>query len=115
MSKVVIVTGGTRGIGLAIAKAYVKQGDQVITNYRNDETNAQSALEALQTNDSQAIIVQADISDLTQRNYLIHEATRHFGQIDILVNNAGTPGKKQFRILNNLVELTQYIALTRAE
>lgn len=96
MNKTVIVTGGTRGIGFAIAKAFVLNGDKVVMNYRSDTQQAEQALQSLQPDDSKVIAFQANISVEEDREHLLCETLDHFNSIDVLINNAGIAGKESF-------------------
>jgi 2-deoxy-D-gluconate 3-dehydrogenase len=85
--KVAIVTGGTSGIGLGIAKGFVRAGARIVLIGRN-EIRGRKALETLGAEDA-AIYVKADISAGEQCNRMVADVERHFGRVDILVNNAG--------------------------
>ncbi len=87
MKKVVIITGGTRGIGLGIAIACLKEGYRVALNYHSDDKNAEKALKELASKD--AICIKGDITQNDERERLLSEVSNHFGGFDILVNNAG--------------------------
>ena len=86
--KVVLITGGSRGIGLAISKAFAGQAYQVVMNFRSDQQQAQKALEELRSLSRNVIAVQADVSDKSERERLLKETLENFSSIDILVNNA---------------------------
>ncbi|MEM9776454.1 MAG: 3-oxoacyl-[acyl-carrier-protein] reductase [Chloroflexota bacterium] len=88
--KVAIVTGGSRGIGRAIAEDLAKNGAKVVVNYNSNADAANDAVAAIEALGSEAIAVQADVSNFDQAQALAKAATEKFGQIDILVNNAGT-------------------------
>ena len=88
--KVAIVTGGSRGIGRAIAEDLAKHGAKVVVNYNSNADAANEAVAAIEALGSEAIAVQADVSDFDQAQALAKAATEKFGQVDILVNNAGT-------------------------
>ena len=88
--KVAIVTGGSRGIGRAIAEDLAKNGAKVVVNYNSNADAANEVVAAIETMGSEAIAVQADVSDFDQAQALAKATTEKFGQIDILVNNAGT-------------------------
>ena len=85
--KNVIVTGGAKGIGKAIALAFAKNGANIILNYRNtspDETKKE--IESFNVN---CHCIKADISDFEQAKELIDKTTQLVDSIDVLVNNAG--------------------------
>lgn len=87
--KTVMVTGGTRGIGRAIAQAFAAQGANIVINYRSNEAEASAAREALESYGVEVLAVKADISDFQQVESLVEEAILRFKTIDVLVNNAG--------------------------
>jgi acetoacetyl-CoA reductase len=87
---VVVVTGGARGIGRAIAEELGREGARVVVNYAKSKEAAEDLVAQLQQNGSQgAVAVQADVSDAAQAAKLIEETLQRFGRIDVLVNNAG--------------------------
>lgn len=86
-SKVAIVTGGTSGIGLGLAKGFVGAGARVALIGR-DEARGKKALEALSAADA-AVYIKADISVGEQCQRMVEEVEKHFGHVDILINNAG--------------------------
>lgn len=88
--KVALVTGASRGIGKAIAVELGKRGAKVIVNYSKSAEGANEAVELIKAAGSEALAVQADVSDAKSATALIKSATETFGRIDILVNNAGT-------------------------
>ncbi len=88
-NKIAVVTGGSRGIGRAISIELAKRGAHVIVNYNSNQEAAQSVIDEISANGGSASSLQADVSDETQAQKLIKEATGIHGKIDILVNNAG--------------------------
>ncbi|MBU7581735.1 MAG: 3-oxoacyl-[acyl-carrier-protein] reductase [Nostoc sp. TH1S01] len=88
-NKVAIVTGGSRGIGKAIALELAKYGASVVVNYASSSTAADSVVTEITSVGGQAIALQADVSQADQVEALINATTEKFGRIDILVNNAG--------------------------
>ena len=87
--KVVIVTGGSRGIGATIAKELGKQGAKVVINYNMSAGSAESLLREIKLTGGTAIACKADVANLEDAQYLIETTKSQFGRIDILVNNAG--------------------------
>lgn len=80
----VLVTGGSKGIGLACARAFVEEGARVIIVARNAETLAGAAQEL-----GDVAYIAADLCDPVQAAAAVDEAERQLGPIDILVNSAG--------------------------
>ncbi len=88
--KVAVVTGGSRGIGRAIALRLAEGGAKVVVNYRSNEQAANEVVEQIGAGGGESIAVQADVSKVSDAQALIGAAKKAFGRIDILVNNAGT-------------------------
>jgi 3-oxoacyl-[acyl-carrier protein] reductase len=87
--KSAVVTGGSRGIGRAIAIRLATQGADVAFSYRGNEAAAKETAAAIEALGRRALPVQADVSDPAAADLLIKSALEAFGKIDILVNNAG--------------------------
>lgn len=87
--KVVLVTGGSRGIGRAVALACAREGANVIINYAGNAKAAQEVVEKITDMGRRALAVQADVSKSEDVERLVQESLDDFGQIDVLVNNAG--------------------------
>ncbi|MBD2486950.1 3-oxoacyl-[acyl-carrier-protein] reductase [Aulosira sp. FACHB-615] len=87
--KVAIITGGSRGIGKAIALELAKYGASVVVNYASSSTAADSVVAEVTSVGGQALALQADVSQAEQVEALINATTEKFGRVDILVNNAG--------------------------
>jgi len=88
--KVAVVTGGSRGIGRAIALYLGERGAKVIVNYNSSADAANEVVAQIQAAGSEALAVQANVADEEAAAALIKAATDTYGQIDILINNAGT-------------------------
>jgi 3-oxoacyl-[acyl-carrier protein] reductase len=88
--KVAVVTGGSRGIGRAIALELAHRGARVVVNYNRSGEAATAVVDAIVASGGQGTAVQADVSDLEQAAGLVRATLDSFGRIDILVNNAGT-------------------------
>lgn len=87
--KVAIVTGGSRGIGQAIAVKLSEAGYDLVLNYRSREDEALAVKKALEEKGGVCEIVQADVSKFDDAKKLVQFAKKTFGRIDVLVNNAG--------------------------
>jgi len=87
--RVAIVTGASRGIGRAIAIALGNLGASVVVNYNSSPAAAEEVVSAIEATGSQALAVQANVSDEAQVAALFKAATDKFGKVDILINNAG--------------------------
>ncbi len=89
MSKTVVITGASRGIGAQCARLFAKSGYNVVINYNNSEERAQLLCKELNSQGFSAVAIRADVSDPRQAEKLINGAIDAFGGIDVLVNNAG--------------------------
>jgi 3-oxoacyl-[acyl-carrier protein] reductase len=87
--RIAIVTGSSRGIGLAIARRFADEGAAVVINYVSREAEADAAVEAIVAAGGEAVAVQADVSRGADVDLLVRSTLDRFGRIDILVNNAG--------------------------
>ena len=87
--KVAVVTGGSRGIGRAIALKLASLGAKVVVNYRVNAEAAQEVVEAIKAQGGEAIAVQADVRNADDAKRLVQTAQSTYGRLDILVNNAG--------------------------
>ena len=87
--KTVLVTGGTKGIGKAVALAFLQQGYEVILNYFHDEESALATQNEFNELDYCPVLMRADVSDEGQVKEMFKEIYRIFGGLDVLVNNAG--------------------------
>ena len=85
--RTVLVTGGSRGIGAAIAEYFAAQGDRIAVHYSANEVLAQQVLDSLLG--SGHIKVQADLRDAGAIKDMVDEVGKTFGHIDVLINNAG--------------------------
>lgn len=93
---VAVVTGASRGLGRAIAEELGRKGAKVVVNYSRSKEPAEELVEQL----SDAVAIQADVSDAEQAQRLIDEAIEKFGRIDVLVNNAGINRDKTLKKLS---------------
>lgn len=89
MSKVVLVTGGSRGIGKGIALGYAKNGYDVVINYLGSKEKAKEVKAEINALGKNCLLVQADVSKSEDVTRLVEETLKEFNQIDVLVNNSG--------------------------
>jgi len=87
--KTVLVTGGSRGIGAAIAQSFAAQGATIALNYAGSQEAAEEIREKILSMGVECKIYQADVSDFSQVENMIKAVEEDFAGIDILVNNAG--------------------------
>lgn len=87
--KVSLITGGTRGIGRAIALELVKQGVRVAVSYRKNRAAAEEALAEFFTSGGDVVALQSNLADPAEAESLVAGVIARFGRLDILINNAG--------------------------
>ena len=87
--KIAIVTGGTRGIGRAIALDLAANGADIALNYRKSVDLAQELADILRGMGRRALVIQADVSSFDDAQAMVEKVLNDFGQVDILINNAG--------------------------
>jgi 3-oxoacyl-[acyl-carrier protein] reductase len=88
-NKVALVTGGSRGIGRAIALEFAARGASVVVNYNKSPESAEEVVKQIQAAGGKAATCRADVSDFKQAEALVKFAVETFGDLSILVNNAG--------------------------
>ena len=94
--KVALVTGGTRGIGKAMAQALASEGCLVAICARSEKTLAEAASEINPTDPRRVLAVEADVTQADAAKFFADESRRVFGGIDILINNVGANRRKPF-------------------
>jgi 3-oxoacyl-[acyl-carrier protein] reductase len=94
--KVALISGGSRGIGAAIAKRLAADGASVAITYSNGADAAASVVNAIEAAGGEAIAIQADAADAEAVKSAVEKAVAKFGRLDVLVNNAGTAIPKPF-------------------
>ncbi|MBB6290676.1 putative oxidoreductase [Pseudomonas sp. SJZ103] len=105
--RVVLITGGTAGIGLALAEAFLREGAQVAVCGRSSE-----ALEAFTRLHPAALAVKADVTVVAEQAMLLDAVTQRFGKLDILVSNAGLLIERDFTAgLSDMTDLSDEITL----
>src|SRR6202162_1080089 len=94
--KVALVTGGSRGIGAAIAKRLAADGASVAITYAKDASAASAVVKAIERNGGKAVAIQADAADVEAVKRAVEKTVATFGRLDVVVNNAGTAIPKTF-------------------
>lgn len=87
--KVALITGGTRGIGKAIATKFAKQGYNLVINYVSDKTDIEGLEKEFKQYNSDVLFIKTDVSNFNNCEKMVKDAIEKFGHIDVLVNNAG--------------------------
>jgi 3-oxoacyl-[acyl-carrier protein] reductase len=108
--KVALVTGGSRGIGAAIAKKLAKHGAKVAITYTKGADAANAVVKEIEKNGGKALAVQADGANVEAIKNAVEKTVSTLGGLDVLVNNAGTAIPKPFAE-QSLEEIDQMINL----
>src|SRR5690348_11576403 len=87
--KVAVVTGASKGIGAAIAKALAAHGASVVVNYASSKAGADGGVDAIRSAGGKAIAVAGDVSKAADANGIVDTAVETYGRLVILVNNSG--------------------------
>jgi 3-oxoacyl-[acyl-carrier protein] reductase len=87
--KVAVVTGASKGIGAAIAKALAAEGASVVVNYASSRAGADAVVDAIKAAGGKAVAVHGDVAKAAEAKGIIEAAIGAFGRLDILVNNSG--------------------------
>jgi 3-oxoacyl-[acyl-carrier protein] reductase len=87
--KVAVVTGASKGIGAAIAKALAAEGAAVVVNYSSSKEGADRVVSAITAQGGKAIAVQGSVAKSADVEKIFAEAKKAYGKVDVLVNNAG--------------------------
>ena len=121
LNKVVIVTGGARGIGRSIVLALCKEGADCAFTYTKNPSAAESLTKEIQRIGRRAVPFQLDVRDFEGTKKFVEEVKKEFGRIDILVNNAGITRDKSLMMMNKVdwcevidTDLTGVFNTTRA-
>ena len=87
--KKAIVTGGSRGIGRAVALMYAKEGADVLVNYHSNDAAAKDTVAEIEKLGRKGVAVAADVANYTSAQDMVEECVKQLGGVDIVVNNAG--------------------------
>ena len=87
--RVALVTGASRGIGAAIARAFGREGAMVAVNYHRSEARAAEVVATIEAAGSKAVAIRADVADASAVSGMVDRTVAAFGPVDVLVNNAG--------------------------
>ncbi len=110
--KIALITGGSRGIGLGIAKSLAQTGFDLAINGVRDEEDVADPLEELRQLGSKVIYCQGDVGDATARDQIMDKIKGHFGRLNVLVNNAGVAPKERKDILETTAESFDFVLRT---
>lgn len=97
MEKIALVTGGSRGIGRAVAERLAREGYAVAVNYRVRQDCAESIVAEIAAAGGRAMAVQADVAERAAVEDMVHRVEDAFGPVSLLVSNAGVAGQAQFQ------------------
>ncbi|MFA7129517.1 MAG: 3-ketoacyl-ACP reductase, partial [Sphaerochaeta sp.] len=103
MKKTALVTGGSRGIGLAVSKHLSLDGYDLVVVGRRSKSDCVPALELIRAQGSRVLYIQADVSSSEDRKRIVELSLAEYGRIDVLVNNAGIAPKNR----TDLLEMTE--------
>lgn len=92
--RVALITGGSRGIGAAIAKAFAREGAQVAFTYHNRDDAAREVVADIERAGGEALAIKADAASAEDASRAVDKTVERFGRINILVNNAGAIGQE---------------------
>lgn len=100
VGRTVLVTGGSRGIGAAVARAAARAGADVAMGYLHEHDRARAVASEIEALGRKAVAIGADVSESTGARRLVKEATSALGGVDCLVNNAGIMPESPFLEIN---------------
>ena len=99
--KVAVVTGASKGIGAAVAKALAAEGASVVVNYASSKQGADAVVAEIGRAGGKAVAVKGDVSKAVEAKAIVDAAVEHFGRLDVLVNNSGV---YEFKPLEDITE-----------
>lgn len=92
--RVALITGGSRGIGAAIAKAFAREGAKIAFTFHVREDAAREVVAAIEKGGGEALAIKADAAEPADARRAVNETVARYGRINILVNNAGAIGQE---------------------
>jgi 3-oxoacyl-[acyl-carrier protein] reductase len=99
MTKIALITGGSRGIGYGIARHLAENGFEIAINAVRPEEAIKNVLQDLRNTGAQVLYCQGDISSTADRKKILQQVKEHFGKLHVLVNNAGIAPKERRDVL----------------
>src|SRR5438477_1359557 len=99
-SKVALITGGSRGIGLGIARALAADGFRLAISGRRSAPDVAPVMDELKSTAADVLYLQSDVGRGSPPGPLLRQVREHFGRLDVLVNNAGVPPEVRTDILD---------------
>lgn len=111
MSKVILITGASRGIGAATARLAAQRGYAVAINYRQQASAAEELVSEITRTGGRALVLQADVANETEVRRLFATVDERLGRLDVLVNNAGIL-EQQMRLETMTLERWQRVFAT---
>jgi len=97
MKKVVLITGGARGIGCTIAETFAKEDYIVIVNYNSSKSRAKELEKELKNGGYECMFIQADVSNESQVKNMVDSVIKQYGKIDVLINNSAVTNDSLFQ------------------
>lgn len=88
--KIVMITGGSRGLGKTLALTFAKKGANVIINYVKETKQAEEVVNEIKAMGQESLAIRADVADYKQVEQMVQQILQKYGRIDILINNAGS-------------------------
>lgn len=115
MNRVALITGGTRGIGLGIARCLAHEGFDLALCGMRDEAAVIAVVDALRTADTDVLYVQADVGNAVARGRLVEAVKTRFGRLHVLVNNAGVAPQTRADVLKTTEESFECVLRTNLQ